>query len=185
MQTLKIAENTIATTPGFMERQFGGLQTVTQRKWDWAFGVVLPTLCIAADPIVFRSSLDIGGKAWLGDYQTGAYALGFASTMGMAAWLLWGDRLGLLRPVLAGLFFTSSVVGLVTGLLMLPISLVGLVLVIGIFGFTPFLSSFIYLRNAVRAVRGTTKSMPTDYVWHAAVVAALYAVVIPIVLNFR
>lgn len=186
MQTLEIVENgTPATAPGFLERQFAQVPTIKQRKWDWAFGVVMPTLCIAADPIIFRSSLELGGSAWLGNFQTGAYALGILSTMGMVAWLIWGERLGAWQPLLAGLFFIASIAAFVTGVVMLPVSLLGLILVIGIFGFTPFFSSFIFLRNAVRTFQGASTSMRKDYIWYAAIVAALYAVVVPIVLNFR
>jgi hypothetical protein len=50
--------------------------------------------------------------------------------------------------MLAGALFALAV-----GIAILPHSLMGLLLLIGVFGFTPFLTAFVYLRNGRRALR--------------------------------
>ena len=69
MQTLKLNENDDLTDAELLDarvpmrfwtRQFHLEPTSRQRRFDWAFGVVLPTICVAADPIVFSSFLGEG-----------------------------------------------------------------------------------------------------------------------------
>lgn len=184
MQTLDIAETKIVKTPGFLMSQFTGIQTSGQKRFDWACGVALPIVCIAADPIVFRSALG-ANDALFPNYQVGAYILSATAIMANAAWLLWGDRLGELRPYIAGLLFVSALVSTAVGIVLIPFSLLGLmVFLYGALGFTPLFSGFVLMRSAVRAFRGSTGSMPRKYVWRAALLAALYAAIVPIVLNF-
>ena len=183
MQTLSITEKD--QRQGFLSRQFSAVATVRQREFDAVFGVGLPIICIAADPIVFRSSFGFQGYI-LDDYQIGAYALSSVAILAMAAWQLWGERLGEYRPYLAGLFFVSAIVSFLVGLILIPFSLLGLLFFLfGALGFTPLFSAFVFMRNAVRAFREASTELRTDYVWHAALVTALYAVVIPIVLSFQ
>ena len=106
--TLQINDSTQAPRPKFFARQFASAPTLSQRKFDWTFGVLLPIVCIAADPIVFRN--------WGGDaidvlfprYQIFSYILSSVSIMAMAAWLLWGKKLGELRPFLGGFFLVAA-----------------------------------------------------------------------------
>ena len=185
MQSLELLEEHKAMhPPGFLERQFSQVPTLRQRQCDWAFGVVLPIICVAADPIVFRSSIGVR-EAFLEEYKIFAYALSSVSIMAMAAWLLWGDRLGELRPFLGGLFIVAGAISTLVGIAILPISLIGSVILIGAIGFTPLFSGFVFLRNAVRAIDGATDDQPKRYVIRAVALAALYALVVPFVLNYR
>jgi hypothetical protein len=176
--------------PGFFERQFSLAPTYGQTKFDWYFGVALPIVCIAADPVVFRSGgfftpvLENGGRALLGDYKIFCYALSSLSIMAMAAWLLWGQKLGELRPFLAGLFLVAGAISTLVGLVLFPFSLIGSIVLIGLLGFTPLFSGFVFLRNAVRAIDGATDDLPKAYVFRAVTLAALYALIVPFVLNF-
>lgn len=56
-------------------------------KFDWIFGVILPVICVAADPIVFRLS-----GAMLYEYKPFAYALSFVSIMALMAFMLFGKK---------------------------------------------------------------------------------------------
>jgi len=108
METLlQINDNTPALKPKFLQRQFSSAPTVSQTKFDWYFGVGLPIVCIAADPIVFRS-WGPRGDGMLSEYTIFCYALGCVSILAMMAWLLWGQKLGELRPFLGGLFLTAE-----------------------------------------------------------------------------
>src|SRR5215207_8680051 len=53
---------------GFWERQFQPEPTMSQRRFDWAYGVIIPLICVAADPIVFRH------QGMLSAYQPFAYS---------------------------------------------------------------------------------------------------------------
>lgn len=170
--------------PGFFERQFSDNQTRQQRKFDWAYGVGLPVFCVAADPIVFRSSIGLEDPVLAG-YKTFAYVLSFASIMVMTAWLLWGDRLGTLRSYFAGLFLVASAVSLTVGIALFPLSLIGSVVVIGLLGFTPLLSSFVFFRNAVLALDGAVDDYSKHEVFRATLLGALYAFVVPLVLHYQ
>lgn len=186
--TLKLGEDQELTDAGmlqarlpmtFHDRQFHLEPTARQQGFDWVFGVGLPLVCFAADPIVFADE-----SAILYQYKTFAYVLSITSIMAMAAWLLWGQKLGELRPYLGGLFLAGSVVSLIVGLILSPFSLLGMFVFIGFLGFTPFFSGYVYLRNAARAIEGSRLDMPTGVVYRAVFLAALFSLIVPFVLNF-
>jgi len=68
-------------------------------------------------------------------------------------WLCWPTLHRRAAAILAGVMFVGSAASLLLGIMLLPFSLVGLMVVIGVLGFSPFLVSGIYFRNAVRAYR--------------------------------
>lgn len=188
MQSLKLKDEQDFTDAELLEarlplsfrgRQFHLEPTARQQRCDWIFGVGLPLVCFAADPLVFADE-----NAILYKYKIFAYALSITSIMAMAAWLLWGQRLGELRPYLGGLFLAGSVISLIIGLILLPFSLIGMFFLVGFLGFTPLFSSFVYLRNGVRAINGAKLDSPTSEVYQAVILAALYSLIVPFVLNF-
>lgn len=148
METLiQINDSTPAPRQRFLQRQFSSVPTLSQRKFDWTFGVGLPVVCIAADPIVFRIGMlmfEEGDKPLLYRYQTFAYVLSSVSIMAMAAWLLWGSKLGEIRPFLGGLFLVAAAISTIVGVILFPFSLIGSIFLIGILGFTPLLSGFVF-----------------------------------------
>jgi len=174
--TSKIANNVT-----FWPRQIQKESTSGQRKFDWIFGVALPIICFAFDPVIFG----LDGAGMLSNYTIFAYILSIVSIMSMAAWLLWRERLGWLTPVLGGIFLTGSFVSLTIGILMIPISLLGLIIVIGALGFTPLLTTFIYFRNSVRAF--SSFKLPGDILLtkRVFIISAIFALVIPFVINFQ
>jgi hypothetical protein len=179
---LQINDSTPAPRPNFLQRQFSSVPTISQRKFDWTFGVGLPIICIAADPIVFRHWQ--GLHPLLIEYKIFCYALSSVSIMAMAAWLLWGTRLGELRPFLGGLFLVAAAISTIVGIILLPFSMIGSILLIGLLGFTPLFSGFVFLRNSYRALESSAEEMPLNYVARAAMLAVVYALVVPFVLNF-
>jgi hypothetical protein len=183
MQSLELLDEHKALHPAkFWERQFSIEPTRSQVKFDWAYGVVLPIVCIAADPIVFRGGLE-AGDALLGNFKIFAYALSSVSIMAMAAWLLWDQKLGELRPFLGGLFMVAAAVSTLVGIVLFPFSLITMFLLVGFLGFTPLFAGFVFFRNAIRAFDGATDDLPKHYVIRAAALAALFALVVPMVLN--
>lgn len=192
MQTLKLADDEELTAEetvqahapvGFFKRQFFLEPTRRQTEFDWTFGVALPLVCFASDPFVFENRLGGSGDPMLGQYKIFAYTLSIASVMAMAAWLLWGQKLGELRPYIGGLFLTGSVVSLIVGVILLPFSLVGMFVLIGFLGFTPLVSSLVFLRNGVRAINGAKLDAEPWPVHRAVILASLYSFIIPYVVN--
>jgi len=161
----------------FWKRQFLQTPTKKQTRFDWAYGVGIPLLCAAADPIVFTQ----GGM--LGEYKVFAHMLSATSIMAMAAWLLWGQRLGWLAAPVGGLFIAGSFVSFVVGVLLLPYSFFGMFFMIGFLGFTPLFSGLVYLRNGLRALNASSAHLDENSVWRAAVLSAMLALVIPYVAN--
>ena len=164
-------------TIGFWKRQFLPTPTKKQTQFDWAYGVGIPLICVAADPVVFT------GHGLLAEYKLFAYTLSATSILGMAAWLLWREKLGWLAAPLGGLFVAGSFVSFVVGVILLPFSLFGLLLVIGFLGFTPLFSALVYLRNGIRAINASAGALDENSVWRAAILTAMLALVIPYVAN--
>lgn len=176
-QTSIDSESSPDEPQGFWKRQFQQEPTSKQNVFDWAYGVIIPLICVAADPIVFTS------QGLMGTYRPFAYLLSSASILAMAAWLLWGQRLAWLTAPLAGFFIAGSGVSLVVGALLFPYSLLGLLFLIGFLGFTPLFSSVVFLRNGIRALRTSSLFLEPRVVWQSAVLAAMFGLVIPYVVN--
>lgn len=172
-----------STRPGFLRRQFQISPTRGQTGFDWIFGVILPVFCVFADPIVFRSWLrgEEQGILWM--FMPFAYVLSFTSIMAMMAWLIWGKKLRELNAILAGLFIFGGLVSLGVGIILSPFSLIGLVFLIGIFGFVPFFSSFVYFRNGVRAFKEAGTVLEKRVLIGAFILSAVFSAVIPWAVN--
>jgi len=137
----------------FWRRLFSDEIALSQQKFDWCMGVVLPMVCFYFDPIVFRTG-EIFDGGFLHSYQYPAYSLAFLAIMANMAWLLWGERMG--RPfaaVVVLILGSASLAALLIGIVLLPFSLIGMFFLVGFLGFTPLLSAVVYGRNAFRAMR--------------------------------
>ena len=97
-------------------------------------GIVLPLMCLAFDPVVFRAGF---GEPILGAYKIAGYALMALSILALAAWL----SMRRLPSIFCGFLLAGCVFALVLGIVMLPTTLPGLLFVIGILGFAPFLTA--------------------------------------------
>lgn len=183
MQTLGLQNSGNRPKTGFWKRQFEPQATVPQAVFDWIFGVALPAICFIFDPIVFKSGN--WGMPVFGAFKPFAYLLSFVSIMAMAAWLIWGERLKWLNGFLAGLFFTGAAVSLAVGVVLLPFSLIGLAFLIGILGFTPFLTVFIYLRNGCRALLSAKPLLEKSVLVYAVGFGVIFSAVVPAVINLE
>lgn len=184
MQELRLNEETNETEPtkGFWRRQFQKDATVAQRSFDWVFGVILPVVCFVFDPIVFKGA-EMDSAAELGAIKPFAYILSFVLVMAMSARLIWGEKLKWLNAFLAGLFFVGAAISLGIGVVLLPLSLLGLVMLIGILGFTPLLTSLVYFRAANRAYQSAKPFLEKRVLRSTFVLSAIFSVVVPYVVN--
>ena len=145
--------------------------------------MILPVICFVFDPVVFKGN--ILGAAFLGTFKPFAYLLSFVSVMAMSAWLIWGEKLKWLNAFLAGLFVVSSMISLGIGIILLPISLLGLFVLIGVLGFTPLLTSIVFLRNAARAFHSAKPFLEKRVLINSFILSAIFSLVIPWVLNVQ
>lgn len=115
--------------------------TKRQRTYDWIAGVALPLVCLLADPGVFRG--------WA--YRPVAYCFIGTEILTLAAWLLLRTRLQGSALFFAGPLAAGAGFAFALGIALLPLSLFGLLLLIGVLGFTPFFTAFAFLRNGLLA----------------------------------
>jgi hypothetical protein len=170
--------------PGFWRRQFQQEATPGQRHYDWLFGVVMPAVCFALDPVIFRSGINAKG-AFLGTYKPFAYLLSFALIMTMSAWLLWGKKLKVFNGLLSGLFALGGLIALVIGIVIFPLSVLGLLLLIGLLGFVPLFTSVVYLRTAVRAFRSAKPFLTANALTGAFVLGLALSFTVPMLVNLK
>jgi MFS family permease len=123
--------------------------------FDVLFGIIAPILCLVFDPGVFTPSKDNFWRSLLSGYRVFAY-LGIAlGVLAFAVWVFSSSRLSKWRGIFAGIFFAGAVFASVIGLVLLPFSVIalGLRVFIGIVGFIPFLTAYVYFSNGLRAIR--------------------------------
>lgn len=165
---------------GFWRRQFTPIPTRAQDAFDAIFAVVMPIIVLLADPIVFKGENGIWNEALLGDYQLLAYLVCTLQIGLFLTWRTWRRSLVRFAPVFAGVFFTGAAFSAVIGVVLLPFSLIGLIVLIGALGFTPLLTAFVYLRNGVRAARIQSAGATVARRVMLAVMAAVLVSVLPV-----
>jgi hypothetical protein len=133
--------------PGFWRRQFTGEPAPLQTMYDVAWGIVMPVVCLVMDPVIFK-----GYWAILGYWNRMAYAFIACEIALLAMWLVLRGRLRNGALLLSGPLLAGGVFALGIHAIMLPLTLRGMPFAIGFLGFTPFLTSFVYFRNAWRAL---------------------------------
>ena len=134
----------------FWQRQFSESVTPAQKHFDVAFGFVLPVLCFVFDPIVFHEWLS-DEPGLLGRWQFYVYTMSALEMVALAAWLCKAGGTGRPPAALGGMLLAGGVFSLALGVVLLPLSLLGLLVFVGVFGFIPFPTAVVYLRNGWRA----------------------------------
>lgn len=134
---------------GFWRRQFLAPRTNSQLTFDLIFGIIGPILCFVFDPVVFRSGL-VGPL--FPEYQTFVYLFSGIQILLLCFWLIIGFGPEFSNALIGGAMSTGSFLCLVIGCALLPYSLWGLMVGIGLFGLTPFLTAFVFARNGYRAL---------------------------------
>jgi hypothetical protein len=146
-----------ARRQGFLRRQFEAEAPLAQLIFDVTVGMILPIVCLVFDPVVFRGGF--GSAPELGGYRVFAYGLIAIEIVVLGVWLATGKRAGEWCGVLSGVMFAGALFSAGVGIVLLPLSILGLALGIGVLGFTPFCAAFIYGRNARRALRAARARM--------------------------
>jgi hypothetical protein len=142
----------VAKRRTFWTRQFAPNSTGAQDLFDVTFGLVLPIVCFVVDPIVFKSPAFFGPPL-LDGYQFLAHVVSTAEMGFFLVWRTFPARMKTVSPLFAGVFWAGAFSSALIGIAILPVTLYASVFLIGLPGFMPFISAFVYLRNGVRAMR--------------------------------
>jgi hypothetical protein len=113
-------------------------------------GIIVPIVCLVLDPIVFKGGDEHGGAFCT--YWILGYGFIGLEVITLTIWLARRERLGGFSGIVAGILLAGSGGAFVIGVLLLPLSIMGLPVLIGILGFAPFLTAIAYLRQAGRAL---------------------------------
>lgn len=167
----------------FWRRQIHFETTTKQKVFDWIFGVILPVICFAFDPIVFKVT-DFG-KPFFGEYKPFAYLLSFISILAMMAWLIWGKKLKGLSGILSGLFAVGGIISLGIGIILFPFSVIGLIVLIGALGFTPLFTSIVFLRNAYRSFQISKPFFENRVLLDTTILSAMFGLIVPFTINVQ
>jgi hypothetical protein len=167
----------------FWRRQFAKDQTQAQQIFDVIFGVIAPVLCFYFDPVVFKSGLVGQMVGDLKAYQMFAYSVAAINVPVLAIWLSFGKRLKRWSSFIGGILVCGSVFSALVGIAILPLTLLGLLLLIGILGFIPFITAFVYFRVGLRAFKCEEKTNQASWAL-ALVIAAILSLGLPALLSF-
>lgn len=119
-------------------------------KYAIWLGIVGPLACLAVDPCVFKWGDEHG--PFLGEYRTFCYSFIGLEMLTLAAWRIARGRLGPWCGLVASILLVGSAFAALIGVMLLPLTLLGLLAGIGLLGLIPFLTARAYLRNAALAM---------------------------------
>jgi len=169
---------------GFWARQFELVSTETQDRFDVIFGVVLPIFFLVIDPIVFQGGI-FGEQPILGRFQMFAYLFCGLQIGVFLCWRTMARHLAPAAGLIGGILLAGALFSFIVGVLMLPLSLFALIVLIGIVGFTPFLTAFVYLRTGIRAMKAQERNPIFGSRFLLATLTGLLAVALPALLSFQ
>ncbi len=112
-------------------------------------GIVLPILCLIADPVVFRPD----GILDLEKSRAFVYLWIGAGIVTLVLWLSVGRRIRRISRLVACVLLLGTLCAFAIGIVLFPFSVIGLRILFGLFGFVPFFAGFVFLRNGVRAMQ--------------------------------
>lgn len=162
------------------QRQFGPHATRGQKFFDLLAGAVLPVLCIWLDPAVFTGA-ETGLGGMFNEVAVFAYIFILVEIAVLLLSLLLAHRLGVLRGFLGGMLAVGAGFAGFLGLVLLPLSFLSLFLLvfIGGLGLSPLATSFVFLRNSIRALRRSDAAAGGAIHWFGALLGAVLAIGVP------
>jgi len=167
---------------GFLQRHLRADVSKGQMIFDIVFGILAPIVCFIIDPGVFQRTA-LGGL--LVDYYLFAYLGAGIGIITLIFQLSWGKRLRMGGGIMAGVLLAGALVALLIGLLILPTSLLGILAYgIGLLGFIPFLTSFVFFRNGLRALRQAKTNIAKSSLILSITLGIIIAIGIPSIANW-
>lgn len=119
------------------------------RFWNqFMWGILMPIGCIFGDPFVF-GNFDMGAARHFNEYAFGCYAFIGWEIFCLAVSCFVKPAQSRLNRFLAGALLAGAIFAFVIAIAILPITMIGLLLVLGTIGFTPWFTAIVYLRTAM------------------------------------
>jgi hypothetical protein len=87
--------------------------------------------------------------------------------------------------LIGGVLLAGSLFSFIVGVLILPLTIFGLVIVIGIVGFTPFITAFVYLRTGIRALKCQERNIPLGAKCLLAIATGFLSVFMPLLISLQ
>lgn len=129
------------------------------------------------------------GAAFFGRVTVFAYLAIALGILTLTLWLLAGKWLDIASGSIAGILLAGALFSGLLGLALVPFSTIGLIVIVGIFGFTPLVTAFVYWRNGLRALRRANGTMISTHkrilVTASMIVAVLLVLGLPILAQWR
>lgn len=119
-------------------------------RWlDVLGGLLLPIGCLVFDPLVFRSFDPCALPLLRGPIRLLGYSAIGLGLLAFAVWLICGARFKRGSAFMAGILALGAGVAALLGLGLLPFSLLGIIAFgLGLIGLIPFLTAYVFWRNA-------------------------------------
>jgi len=147
--------------PSFVERQFDSAPTPEQIIFDMLLGIILPVLCFYFDPGIIHGNVEgVSVAALLPHNQVAIYSLSGLAIVTLAVWLGLGSRLKHANGAVGVALLTGALFSFTIGIVIFPLTIMGLVIGVGVLGFVPFITALVYLRNGIRAIKQAKARMP-------------------------
>jgi len=139
---------------------------------DLLGGLILPVLCLVYAPGFLRDS----------PVASVVYPMIVVQVVALALWQFIGPMRRWFCAFMAGLLMIGALTAGVIGLCMIPFSLIGVLFFgIGLLGLTPFLTAYVFGRNAAKALWGATDWRRKELVLALGIAASI---VLPVAIHF-
>lgn len=155
----------------FFQQQFSSKPTPAQVTFDVFMGITAPIVCIAIDRFYF--------DGFIGNLQEVSYAAIIIWVFTLALWLFLDLHTEVLLNKLSGpVLLTGALYASYIGIVMFPLIVMGLItgvmgvidydnaglflIAMSLFGFVPFGTAFVFLRNGYRALQRANKKFSFD-----------------------
>ncbi len=148
------------------------------RFWSqFMWGILMPIGCVFGDPFVF-GRFEMGTALSFNEYAFACYAfIGWEILCLAASWVV--------RPAqrrinlfLSGSLLAGAVFAFLIALAVLPFTLIGLIVVLGVMGFTPWFTAIVYLRTSMMLWRRAESANAGKYACILLFAGFLFAIFI-------
>ena len=149
-------------------------RTSRRLAFDILAGIALPIACLLLDPFIFRPDGPLDEMAPGGWVAGQAFII--IEVVSLAVWLAFRNRLTWFAGVIAGVLLVGTVVAAAMGVLLLPLTGLGLAsgVWIAALGLSPFFVTPVFGRNTGQAVRRARETISGPRTALAALAGAFF-----------
>jgi len=165
---------------GSWRRQFDSSPTEAQIIFDVIFGIVMPILCFAIDPGILHGigTLPLTIVS-ISDYSPLVYGLSALSIPTLVLWLSFRRRLQAWSALLSGILVAGAIRSTLIGIVIFPLSVFFLPIGIGLLGFTPLVTCFVYFRNGMRSFNQSRNDSKKRRAFRSMFLGLAFALALP------